>query len=91
MCTTECFVDTLENWTSSDVIDRQLVSETQKVQNHKAAGDRSNFEECGKVLEAWVQSQLNESQLNGSVSVEPTGEHRWKRAGIDRTRKSNQS
>ena len=33
MCTTECTVDTLENWTSSGGIDWQLASETQKVQN----------------------------------------------------------
>ena len=72
MCTTECTVDTLENWTSSGGIDRQLVSEIQKGQNDQAAGDRSDFARLGKELEKWVQLQLNESQLNGSVSVEPT-------------------
>ena len=40
MCTTECTADTLENWTSSGGIDWQLVSETQKGQNDKAAGSR---------------------------------------------------
>ena len=48
---TECIVDTLENWTSSGGIDRQLVSETQKVQNDKAAGYRSNFAHLGKELQ----------------------------------------
>ena len=84
MCTTEC---TLENWTSSGEIDGQLVCETQKVQNDKAAGDRSDFAELGKELEEWVQSQLNENQLNGSVSVEPTDEYQGQSAGIDRTGK----
>ena len=59
MCTTECTVDTLENWKSSEDIDRQLVCETQKGQNDKAAGDRSTFAQLGKELEEWVQSQLN--------------------------------
>ena len=63
MCTTECTVDTLENWTSPGGIDCQLVSETQKGQNDKAAVDRSNFAQLGKELEEWVQSQLHESQL----------------------------
>ena len=40
MYTTEC---TLENSTSSGGIDWQLVSETLKLQNDKAAGDRSYF------------------------------------------------
>ena len=56
MCTTECTVDTLENWISSGGIARQLVSETQKGQNEKAAGDRSDFAQLGKELEEWVQS-----------------------------------
>ena len=63
MCTTECTVDTLENCTSSGGIDRQLVSETEKGQNNKAAGDRSDFAQLGKELEKWVQSQLNEVSL----------------------------
>ena len=82
MCTTECTADTLENWTISGGIDWQLVSETQKGQNDKAAGDRSNFAHLGKELEEWVQSQLNESELNDSVSVEPTDEHQVESAGI---------
>ena len=85
VCTTECTVDTLENWTSSGGIDRQLVSETQKGQNEKAAGDRSDFAHLGKELEEWVQSQLNEIQLNSSVSVEPMDEHQGDSAGADRT------
>ena len=85
MCTTECSVDTLENWKSSGGIDRQLVSETQKGQNDKAAGDRSDFAQLGKELEEWVQSQLNESNLNSSVSVEPMDEHQVESAGIYRT------
>ena len=85
MCTTECTVDTLENWTSSGGIDRQLVSETQKGQNEKAAGDRSDFAQLGKELEEWVQSQLNEIQLNSSVSVEPMDELQGDSAGADRT------
>ena len=52
--TTGCTVDNLENRTSSGGIDRQLVSETQKGQNDKAAEDRSNFAELGKELEEWV-------------------------------------
>ena len=55
MCTTECSVDTLENWTFSGGIDRQLVPKTQKVQKDKTAGDRSNFAHLGKELEEWVQ------------------------------------
>ena len=90
MCTTECTVDTLENRTSSGGIDRQLVSEKQKVQNDKAAGDRSDFAHLGKELEEWVQSQLSESQLNGSVSVEPMDEYQGGSAGVDRTGKSDQ-
>ena len=39
MCTTECTVDTLENWTSSGGIDRLLISETQKGQSNIAAVD----------------------------------------------------
>ena len=90
VCTTECTVDTLENWTSSGGTDGQLVCETQKGQNDKAAGDRSDFARLGKELEEWVQSQLNESQLNGSVSVEPTDKYLGERAGIDRTGKFDQ-
>ena len=37
-----------------------------------------------------MQPQLNESQLNGSVSVEPTDEHQRENAGVDRTGKSDQ-
>ena len=84
MCTTEGTVDTLENWKGSGDIDRQLVSETQKGQHDKAAGDRSDFAHLGKELEEWVQSQLNESQLNGSDSVEPKDEHQVDSAGVDR-------
>ena len=91
MCTSECTVDTLENWTSPGGTDRQLVSETQKGQNDKAAGDRTNFAELGKELKVWVQSQLSESQPNGSVSVEPTDEHQVKSAGIDRTGKTDRN
>ena len=91
MCTTECTVDTLENWTSSGGTDCQLVSEAQKGQNDKAAGDRSNFAQLGKELEKWVQSQLSESQLNSSVLVEPTDEHQRESAGVNRTGKSNQN
>ena len=69
MCTTDCTVDTLGNWTSSGGTDCQLVSEAQKGQNDKAAGDRSNFAKLGKELEKWVQSQLSESQLNDSVLI----------------------
>ena len=54
MCTTECTVDILENWTSSGGIDCQLVSETQKGQSNIAAVDRSNFAQLGKELEEWV-------------------------------------
>ena len=75
-------MDTLENWTSSGGIDRQLVSETQKGQKDNA--------QLGNGLEKWVQSQLNESQLNDSVSVEPKDEHQGECAGIDRTGKSDQ-
>ena len=87
MCTTEGTVDTLENWTSSERTDGQLVCETQKVQNDKAAGDRSDSVQLRKELEEWVQSQLNESELNGSVAVETTDEHQGDSAGVDRTRK----
>ena len=90
ICTTECTVDTLEKRTRSGGIDRHLVSETQKGQNDKAAVDRSDFAQLGKELEKWVQSQLNESQLNGSVSVESTDEHQGERAGIDTTGKFDQ-
>ena len=89
MCTTECTVDTLEIWTSLGGIDRQLLSETQKGQNDKAADDRSDFAHLGKELEEWVQSQLSESQLNGSVSVETTDEHQMESAGIFRARNSD--
>ena len=37
-----------------------------------------------------MQSQLHESQINGSVSVEPTDEHQGDSAGVDRTGKSYQ-
>ena len=84
-CTNECTADTLENWTSSGGIDGQLLSETQKGKNEKAAGDRSDFAHLGKELEEWVQSQLNEIQLNSSVSVEPMDEHQGDSAGADRT------
>ena len=90
MCTTECTVDTLENSTSSGGTDHQLVSETQKGQNDKVAGDRSNFAQLGKELEKWVQSQLSESQLNSSVLVEPTDEHQGDSVGVDGTGKSDQ-
>ena len=87
MCTTEGTVDTLETWSGSGGTDEQLVCETQKVQNDKAAGDRSDFSQLGKEPEEWVQSQLNENQLNCSVSVEPTDEHQGDSAGVDRTGK----
>ena len=87
MCTTECTTDTLENRSNSGGIDRQLVCETQKGENNKAAGDRSDFAQFGKELEEWVQSQLSESQLNGSVSVEPKDEHQGDSAGVYRTGK----
>ena len=90
MRTTECTVDDLANRRNSGGIDRQLVSETQKGQNDKAAEDRSNFAELGKQLEEWVQSQLNESQLCNSVLFEPTDEHQGESAGVDRTGKSDQ-
>ena len=90
MRTTECIVDSLENWTSSGGIDRQLVSENQMGQNNKAASDRSTFQQLGKELEEWVQSQLNESQPNGSVLVKPTDEHQEENPAIDRTGKSDQ-
>ena len=90
MCTTECTVDTLENSTSSGGTDQQLVSETQKGQNDKAAGDRSSFAQLGKELEKWVQSQLGESQLNSSVLVEPTDEHQGDSVGVDGTWKFDQ-
>ena len=80
MCTTECTVDTLENWTSSGGTDGQLV----------CAGDRSDFAQFGKELEEWVQSQLNESWLNDGVLVEPTDEHQGENAGVDRTGKCDQ-
>ena len=89
MCTTENTVDNLENRTTSGGIDRQLGSDTQKGQNDKAAGDRSDFAQLGKELQKWVQSQLNESELNGIVFVKPTDEHQGESAGIDRTGKSN--
>ena len=85
MCTTECTVDTLESRTSSGGTDGQLVSEAQKGQNEKAAGDRSDFAHLGKELEEWVQSQLNENQLYGCVSVELMDEHQGDSAGADRT------
>ena len=91
MCTTENDMDTLENWTSPGGIDCQLVSETQKGQNDKAAGDRTNFAQLGIELEEWVQSQLLESQLCDSVLVEPTDEHQRESAGVDRTGNSDQN
>ena len=90
MCTNGCSVETLENWTSSGGVDRQLASETQKGQNDEAAGDQTNFVELGKELEVWVQLQLSESQLNCSDSVKPTDEHQEDSAEIDRTGKSDQ-
>ena len=51
MCTTECTVDTLENWTSSGGTDRLLISETQKGQSKIAAVDQSNFAQLGRELE----------------------------------------
>ena len=90
MCTTECTVDILENWTSPGGIDCQLVSETQKGQSNIAAVDLSNFAQLGKELEEWVQSQLSESQLNDSVSVEPTDEHQEDSAGVDRKGKTDE-
>ena len=90
MCTTECSVDNLESWTNSEGIGRQLVSEKQMCQNDKAAVDRCNFAQLGKELEEWVQSQLSECQLNGSVSIKPTDEHQRDSAGIDGRGKSEQ-
>ena len=90
MRTTECTVDSLENWISSGGIDRQLVSETLKGQNKKAAGGRSNFSQLGMELKEWVQSQLNGSCLNGSVFVETTDDHQRESADIYRTGKSDQ-
>ena len=90
MCTTECTVDTLENWKSSGDIDREFLSETPKGQHDKAAGDRSDFAQLGKELEEWVQSQLSESQLSSSISVEPTNEHQGDSARVDRTGKIDQ-
>ena len=90
MCTTECTVDTFENWTSSGGTDRLLISETQKGQSKIAAVDRSKFALLGRELEKWVQRQLNESELNGSVSVEPTDEHQVENAGVDRTGKTDE-
>ena len=87
ICTTEC---TLEDRTSSGGTDRRLVCETQRGQNDEAAGDRSTFAQLGKELEKWVQSQLNESQLNGSVAVETMDEHQGDSAGVDRTGNSDQ-
>ena len=54
MCTTECIVDSLEKWTNSGGIDWQLVSETLKGQNNKAAGDRIIFAQLGNVLKEGV-------------------------------------
>ena len=51
MCTTECTVGNLEKRASSGGIDQQLLSETQRVQNDKAADDRRNFAQLGKELE----------------------------------------
>ena len=75
MCTTECTVDTFENWTSSGGNDRQLVSETQNGQNDKTADNRSIFAQLGKEMVDWVLSQLNESEPNSSVLAEPTDEY----------------
>ena len=90
MCTMECTVDTLENWRNSGGTDGQLVFETQMGQNDKAAGDRNNFAQLENELEEWVQSQLNESKLSDSVSVEPTDEDQGESAGVYRTGKSDQ-
>ena len=89
-CKTECAVDTLENWTGSGGIDRQLAFESEKCQNDNAAGDRSSFVQLVEKLEEWVQLQLNERRLNDGVSVKPTDEHQGENAGIDRTGKSDQ-
>ena len=90
MCKTECTVDTFEYCTSSGVIDRQLVCETQKGQKDNASVDRCNFAQLWKELEECVQSQLNENQLICSVAVEPTDEHQGQNAGIGRTGKLDQ-
>ena len=87
---TECTVDSLENWTSSRGFERKLVSENQMGQTNKAASDRSNFQQLGKELEAWVQSQLSENHLCGSVLVKPSDEHQEENPAIDRTGKSDQ-
>ena len=90
MCTTECTLDILENWTSSGCIDRQLVSETRKGPNNKTADDGSSFGLLGKELEKWVHSQLKDNQLNGGVSVKQTNEHQVESAGMDGTGTSDQ-
>ena len=88
MGTTEFTVDTLENWTSSGGIDWQLVSETPRGQNDKAASDWSNFQQLGKELVKWVQ--LYESQHSGSVSFYSTDEHQGENPAIDRTGKTDE-
>ena len=90
MCITECNVDTLENCTGSGGIDRQLVSAAHKGQNDKVGGDRNDFAQLVKKLEKCVQSQLNESQPNGSGSFEPTDEHQGESAGVHRSGKPDQ-
>ena len=52
MCTTECTVDTLENWTSSGGIDRQLVSEKRRQQV------------TGVILHTWERSWRNGCNRN---------------------------
>ena len=59
MCTISCSVDTLENWASSGGIDWELVSETQKGQNEKAASNRSKVN-----LHCWEGSWRNGSNCN---------------------------
>ena len=90
LCTTGCTIDTLKEWSPSGGTDWQLVSETQKGQNVKEAGKWSTFAQWGNKLEEWMQTQLNESRLNGGVSVEPTDERRRGKAGIDGRGKTEQ-
>ena len=87
MCTTECL------WRIGQVQEELIGSwylKHRRVKNDNAAGDRSDFAQLGKELEEWVQSQLSECQLNGSVSVKPTDEHQRESIGVDRTGKSDQ-
>ena len=52
MCTTECTVDNLENWTCSGGIDRQLVSGTQKVKTIR-------WQMTEVILHTWESSWRN--------------------------------